>query len=326
GTLVLVPGNTYTNRTTVNLGTLSISADSCLGTPPPEPLVNSLIMGGDSPGELAYNAILKATETFTLHANRGVQLLNAANAFEVVDGRTLTIAGDIGSNPNGGLNKAGNGLLKLTGACSWTGATAIVAGTLEFAPTVDCALEGGVTGSGELKLTGTGKVTFAGANDYSGNTTVSSGTIGGSGSPNSTMTIANGAGVAPGASIGVFQASNLAVAEGSAYDWEVDHTGPAADLVDVVNTLTLPSAANSVTVTLQNFSGGSGTFTAALYEFGSLAGDVASLKLDVASSGYAPAAPYVSGNSILVDLQPVPEPMVLGAVALAAAVLIRRRS
>ena len=63
GTFTLSGVNTYSGSTTISAGTISIAADTGLGTAPAGPTPGALTMG---------TATLATTATFTLNANRGI--------------------------------------------------------------------------------------------------------------------------------------------------------------------------------------------------------------------------------------------------------------
>ncbi len=125
GTLTLSGVNTYSGSTTINDGSISISADSGLGTAP----------GAATPGHLTFDGgTLNTTATFTLDSNRGIAL-NAGGGI---------IAG------TGTLDKTGTGTLILDGVNTYTGLTTVQAGTLEV---TDANALGG-TGSGTVVQSG----------------------------------------------------------------------------------------------------------------------------------------------------------------------------
>src|SRR5436309_2904445 len=123
GTLVLSAANTYTGVTTINAGTISIPTDAALGTPP----------GAATPGRIVFaGGTLRSTATFALAANRGISL-SGAGTISTDPATTLTYGGII-AGP-GGLTKAGTGTLLVSGLSTYTGATAISAGTLRLSAT-----------------------------------------------------------------------------------------------------------------------------------------------------------------------------------------------
>jgi len=162
----------------------------------------------------------------------GGTLAGAASADLVViqnntnTGGGLTIASNIVNNTGAtGLTKSGAGLLTLTGANTYTGATTVGVGTLEiggagqlnsgnysaaiavaggatfkYNSSANQILGGAISGGGGLAKDGAGKLTLSGVNTYTGATTITAGTleIGGAGqlgggTYSNTITISPGA-------------------------------------------------------------------------------------------------------------------------------------
>ena len=100
GNLTLSGINTYTASTTINAGTISISADSGLGAAP----------GSATAGHLTLNGgTLQSTADFTLNSNRGIALGASNGTIDVNGSTTLTYGGIIAGSNN--LTKSGSGTL-----------------------------------------------------------------------------------------------------------------------------------------------------------------------------------------------------------------------
>lgn len=162
GTVILTGTNTYTGATTIGAGTLQIG-------------------NGGTSGSIA--ATSGVTNNATLAYNRS----DALSAGYVISG-------------SGSLVKDGTGVLTLTNANTYTGATTINNGTLQIGnggTTGSIANTSGITnnatlaynrgdaltvgyaisGSGSVVKDGAGTLTLSGTNTYSGGTTLNSGTL-----------------------------------------------------------------------------------------------------------------------------------------------------
>ena len=150
GTLVLGGVNTYSGTTTISTGTLSISADSNLGTAP----------ASATPGSLAINGgTLATTAGFTLNANRGISLGSSGGTFDPSAGTTLTYNGIV-AGP-GGLTKIDSGTLVLGGVNSYSGITTISAGKLSISADNNLGTAPGSATPGSLVISGGTLVTTA---------------------------------------------------------------------------------------------------------------------------------------------------------------------
>ncbi|QIF03676.1 autotransporter domain-containing protein [Roseimicrobium sp. ORNL1] len=137
GTIILSGTNTYEGGTKLNAGTLSISKDANLGATPAAVDADNLNFNGGT---------LQVTESFTLHANRGITLTGAGRV-EVALDKTLEYSGSI--TGNGALTKAGAGTLTLLGASNFISGTTISAGTLHLG---DGQTTGAILGTGKLVI------------------------------------------------------------------------------------------------------------------------------------------------------------------------------
>ncbi|APX68048.1 autotransporter outer membrane beta-barrel domain-containing protein [Brucella sp. 09RB8471] len=114
GTLVLGGTNSYTGGTSINGGTLQISADNNLG---------------EATGDLSMNGGTLHT-TSDMEVDRVTVLEKLGGTIETDDGTTLNYIANI--DGSGSLTKTGNGTLVLAGTNSYVGGTAINGGTIEI--------------------------------------------------------------------------------------------------------------------------------------------------------------------------------------------------
>ena len=128
GVLTLSGTNTYTGGTTVNAGTLAISADNNLGTAPGSVTATSIQLNG---------GVIQATNSFTLTANRGILLLANGGGLAASSTKTLTYNGIIddgaGSAYNLTINNAAQtGTVILGGVNTFSGTTTVNGGKLQL--------------------------------------------------------------------------------------------------------------------------------------------------------------------------------------------------
>ncbi|MGA2061515.1 MAG: autotransporter-associated beta strand repeat-containing protein, partial [Thermoguttaceae bacterium] len=138
GRVTISTNNTYTGATTINAGTISIASDgtnpgdaSPLGAVPlniASGLGNVVLSGG----------ALNASASFTLHANRGVNVGPTSGTgngtIDVDGGYEFIVAGVIANNGagTGNLVKTGDGALTLNAANTFSGTTTISGGILRL--------------------------------------------------------------------------------------------------------------------------------------------------------------------------------------------------
>ena len=213
--------STYTGATAVNVGTLQAGA------------VNAF--SPSSAFSVASGAVLNLAgfnQTIGSLAGAGAVTLGAATLTTGNDNTSTTFSGVMSGS--GGLTKIGNGILTLTGANTFTGATTVNAGGL----VVNGSLASGVTVNGGA-LSGTGN-------------------IGG--------LMINGGFLAPGNSIGTFTVNGNFTQNGGIYQVEVNAAGQS-DRINVGGTATINGGtvqvlaqngtyARNTTYTILNATGG----------------------------------------------------------------------
>jgi len=122
----ILSGNnsSFTGKTTISAGTLTIDDDARLGTAPGSGVADQLTLSG---GNNSGGSKLQTTTDVTLSQNRGVTLSGDGGVLDVTSG-TLTYSGTVSGS--GGLGKDGGGALQLGGANTYSGSTLFRAGTI----------------------------------------------------------------------------------------------------------------------------------------------------------------------------------------------------
>ena len=202
GTLTLAGTASYDGSTTVNAGTLSIGADSHLGS-------GTLTLAAGT--TLDVTGATTIDNAVTLSGNATVQAASAVTFSGAVSGAggltktgagTLTLAGSNGFTGNvdlsaGGLTLSGGSAVddgsalamssgttltlsasEAVGSLSGTGTVALGANTLTSGGNgTSTSFSGNIGGTGALIKAGAGTLTLSGTNTYTGATTVSAGTV-----------------------------------------------------------------------------------------------------------------------------------------------------
>jgi len=120
GTVTANTDHGHTGKIEIQAGKLSVAADSHLGAVPNAAVADAIKLSGGT---------LLATDSFTLNANRGVELAGGASGtFEVASDKTLSVDGLVSGL--GDLNKTGAGRLNLLQGNSFVGGSTIAGGTL----------------------------------------------------------------------------------------------------------------------------------------------------------------------------------------------------
>ena len=121
GDITFTAANTYSGGTQIEGGSLKVTQDSNLGSVPSAARTNIYIW---------RNATLRADETFTLNAYRGIEMSSEGSSgdptISVASGKTLTFAGRILGSAT--WDKQGGGTLSLSGTSDFTGGAWIAEG------------------------------------------------------------------------------------------------------------------------------------------------------------------------------------------------------
>ncbi len=153
GTLVLAGTNTYTGKTVVSAGKLSVSDQTNLGANPGAPTADRLTLNGGT---------LLTTASLTIDGNRGITVGDSGGTIETAPLTTATISTVITGGPAGTLTKEGAGILLLTAVNTNTGATTVNQGTLggtgtlggDLNVTAGAIVAPGIAAEGQLTVAG----------------------------------------------------------------------------------------------------------------------------------------------------------------------------
>ena len=189
GTLILATANTYSGATRAVEGALNLQNVNALS-------MSTLDLATADNGTVGFT--VSGASTYNLGGLKGTRgLALGANSLAIGANNESTIYTGVLSG-QGGLSKAGSGVLTLTGANTYSGGTTISTGTLQvgqggstgslagnvtnnatlaFNRSNAVSYTGVVSGVGALTKAGSGALTLTGANTYSGATTVSAGSL-----------------------------------------------------------------------------------------------------------------------------------------------------
>ncbi len=133
GTVTLSGTNTYTGATTLQDGVVNFASLSNLGAG------SSIVFDGGGLQYAAGNTVDISTRTLTFNAGGGT-IDTGSNS--------ITLANAIGNSGSGGLTKAGTGTLTLTAANTYSGATTLQGGVVNFASLSNLGTGGSIVFNG----------------------------------------------------------------------------------------------------------------------------------------------------------------------------------
>ncbi|NLF72045.1 MAG: hypothetical protein GX575_23680, partial [Candidatus Anammoximicrobium sp.] len=202
-TLGLMGDNSYTGKTIVNAGILSINSDAGLGAVPGTAQTDNVTLSGGTLCNMTTTATgFTGGNNITLNANRGITLGAGGGTIRLGYSQPMTIPGPI---TGGALTLKDSGSLTLTGTNTYTttnidgeagygqqlrigdGGTSGTLGTgavtigdtlaLVFDRSDALAVANDIGGAGTVRQEGSGTTSLSGNNTYTGTTTVSAGTL-----------------------------------------------------------------------------------------------------------------------------------------------------
>lgn len=333
GSLTLTGDNSFTGDLYVNGGTLNIGSNTGAG-------LGALEMG-----------ISQGTVNFTTLAPviHGLSADNANDDVNLASGSTLTInqdenstfAGHLDGHGGASIVKSGTGALTFSQSNDYDGSTTISGGTLVYGAT-------GAFGTSTVTING-GALKIANGATFSNNLTLTSGKLAGNFSFTTPQTFGSGVTLSPGNSPGTISFTSLTVNDGLATDFEFNAaTGTAGtvnDLIAVSGTLDL-SAVSAGGYTLRLISlmadnnpgavpGLTGPTSWTIFTAGTLTGFAnGGTQFTLDSTQFYGGGIFTisqSGQNLLLNFTPVPEPstyalMALGLATTGLAAWRRRRA
>ncbi len=333
GSFTLSNANTYTGTTSVYAGTLVLGhATNSLNDSGAVVVNGGTLMLGNNNDTVGNVTLINGSISGT-----GGKL--GSSSFQLENGTVTAKLSGVGS-----LTKTTTGIVTLSNSNDYIGNTNVSSGTLIISTlgSINSYLStfnatggltridaGGVVNVNQVNLSGNATMAVNGTlNATSGIVLSNTAVLKGNGQINSALTLATGAQLAPGNSIGHLTMNSLALAGN--YSWEVASGTNSADLVDVTSTLDLTGASLSIIET--------GTFSIGqkftLFSYGLFAPSQFTGWSNGSVQGgwrinYFDTAPGLNGGSGLgyVSLTSVPEPtaLFLGVIGLCGIAAKRRR-
>jgi len=205
GVLILSGPNSYTGTTALQGGILRVADDAAFGTGVLVLQSGTLSSSNASPRTIANQVSLSGSAVLGGGAGTGALTFTGAVDLQGGTRRVSTVADVVMSGviSNGGLTKAGPGILSMTGENMYTGTTTVSAGvlqignggtsgsvagniinnaTLVFQRADSVTYSGTLSGNGVLLKQGAGALTLTSAHVFAGSTSVANGTLAFSGS------------------------------------------------------------------------------------------------------------------------------------------------
>lgn len=250
------PANAWTGALVVSKGIISVNSISSPGVPSAIGAGTTIVLGQDNfvnTGTFQFTGASGGStdraidiQSFGANGNGGIientvagQLLTLSGNITVGGSGTLPslgltgagngeLTGDVLGSAPLSLTKSGTGTWTLAGFNTYTGPTAINAGTL--------LVSGAISGSSAVTVSSTG-------------------TLGGDGGTIGAFTATGGSTVAPGASIGTLNSGSATFNAGSAFALEINTTTTTTDLLAVTGNLSL-AATNDTLLNISDLAAG----------------------------------------------------------------------